>query len=112
MDTITFQVDEAIALALAVAQGWSPQVEDTSQPLEGDNYPLIPNPVTYQRYVAGIAGKFLTDHVLRAGRQRVINDFQSIFNNVEAQVTSGTFDQLILQGNIDGIRDLVKSSLS
>lgn len=111
MAEITFSVDDSVAIALAVSRGWSPTIEDTSQPLEGDTHPLIPNPVSFQQFVSGIATATITEHVLNGGRQALLIEFQSIFNNIEDRLKSGTFDPLILAGDFDGIKAAVKSTL-
>lgn len=109
---ITFEVEDSIAYALAIGSGWVPQIEDTEQELIGDNYPLVANPITAQMFVTGVVSSFLKDHVLREGRKRVVAEFDSIHASVNYKVTSGTFDALILAGNIAGIKAAILSGLS
>ena len=111
MENITIQLETSIAIALAVSQGWTPTVEDTSQPLDGDDYPQIPNPVTYQDFIAGVAPAYLTEIVKNKGRQNVIDNFKSIYDTVINDVATGKFDAMILSGDIDGIKQTVKDNL-
>jgi len=108
---LTFEIDDAVAYAIAVSQGWSPTVEDTTQELVGDNYPLIPNPVTIQMFMAQLIPSFITSTVVAAGRTKVLNDFSSIYDGLEHSVKKGDFDSMILAGNIAGIKSAVKANL-
>ena len=92
-------------------QGWKPFIEDTTQELVDDEYPKIPNPVTYQEYISVIAPAYLSEIVRTAGRQQVIDNFQSIYETVVANVRSGSFDDLILSGDVETIRQQVRDSL-
>ena len=110
---ITFEIEDAIAYALAISSGWAPMIEDTDQdPIEGsDNYPLVQNPVSAEEFVTSIVSTFLRDHVLREGRNRVITDFNSIKDSLEHKIKSGAFDDMIMRGDIDGIKSTVVQSL-
>jgi len=111
MAQITFEVEDSIAYALAVARGWSPTIDDETQDMDGDNYPQVPNPVTFQQFVSEVATETITEYVLSGGRDVLITQFKSTFNNLESQIKSGTFDQLILKGAFDQIKELVKAGL-
>jgi len=108
---LTFEIDDAVVYALAVSQGWSPTVEDTTQELVEDNHPLIPNPVTIQMFMAQAIPAFITSTVVTAGRTKVLTDFSSIYDGLEHSVKKGDFDAMILAGDIDGIKAAVKANL-
>ena len=111
MINVNVELGDALAYGLAVARGWTPTVDDTSQPLDGDNYPQIPNPVSMPAYLSGVISAYVAEYVLNQGRKNVVTEFQSIFNTVEDQVKTGAFDALILSGNVDGIKQAVLASL-
>lgn len=111
MEQITIELTTEVAIALAIAQGWQPVIEDTTQPLNGDEYPKIPNPVTYKEYIKRIAPAYLSDIVLRSGRQKIIDEFSSIYDSIDHGIKNGQFDELILAGDFDGIKSLVRSQL-
>lgn len=111
MAEITFTVEDSIAYAMAVGRGWAPTIDDESQELEGDSYPQIPNPVSFKQFVSGLATVTITEYVLNAGREALLTDFKNTFNNLENQIRNGAFDQLLLQGQVDQIKNLVKAGL-
>lgn len=108
---ITFDLPNGVAAALAVSQGWTPMIEDTSQPLEGDSYPMVPNPVSMTTFIEHMAPAYLSSIVLNNGRERVMTDFNTIYEGIEHQVKQGAFDAMILAADLDGIKAAVKSQL-
>lgn len=111
MAQITFEIEDSVAQALAVGRGWKPMVEDVTQPLQGDSYPLRVNEVTYQQYASNVAAEFMTQYVLLEGRKQVLTQFDSIHASVAHKINSGAFDPLILTGDIEAIKTSVKASL-
>lgn len=111
MSEIKFDLSEPIIIALAISRGWSPVIEDTDQPLEGDEYPKIPNPITAIDFVQQIAPEFIISHVRVAARESLLMQFKSTFLSIEDKVKSGTFDTMLLQGDVEGIFAAVRQSL-
>ena len=111
MSIITFELSDAIIGALALSRGWQPTVDDTEQEMDGDNYPQKPNPVTAVKFVEFLAPEFITEVVKQGARERLMTEFSGIFGQVEHQVKHGAFDQMLLSGNIEGIKSMVKASL-
>ena len=108
---INFELEDAIGMALAFSRGWRPTIDDETQAMVGDEFPQIPNPITPEQFIEKIIPPFVSELILNEGRNQVINNFTSIFKRVEDQVANGAFDSLILQGDIEGINNLVKGSL-
>jgi len=108
---ITIDLDDNLAMVLAISRGWTPTIEDESQPMVDDEYPHIPNPVTAENFIETIIPPFVSEYVLREGRNHVIVGFSSVFESVKSKVVNGEFDQLILSGDTETISRLVKESL-
>ena len=111
MENINLQLPTPIAVGLALETGWQETIDDTTQEPDGDNYPQIPNPQTYQEYLAIYCSQFIEDYVLKTGRERIVTEFRSHLSAIESQVNNGAFDELLKNGQFDEIKNLVKNSL-
>ncbi len=111
MNEIKIQLPQQLALALAVSRGWTPTIDDETQEMVEDNYPQIPNPVSHIQYLESYIPGFIQEYVLNEGRAQVVAQFDSIGESIKSQVSNGTFDAMILQGDIEGIKAAVKSTL-
>jgi len=108
----TFDADRTVVSMLAISLGWQPLVEDTDAELDGDNYPLVENPVTLEAFMAQAIPVFIQEQVVNAGRNRVRADFDSIHDGVTHKIKAGEFDALILSGDLDSIKAKVLESVS
>lgn len=111
MENLTIQLETPLAMAVAVSKGWTPTIDDTSVEMVDDVYPQIPNPISYIKYLEGFIPEFIKEFVLIEGRKLVNNEFNSISESVKSQVDNGTFDNMILAGDIQGIKNAVVGSL-
>ena len=111
MATITFDIPDPIAVALAFGRGWRPFVEDTSQEMDGDSYPMMPNPVTFEQHASAVAKGFMQEYVLGEARKRARDEFTSIYDAIEDRLKKGHFDALLLEGDIAGVKEMVKATL-
>jgi len=110
-EKIEITLDTSLLISVSMAKGWTPTIEDLNGELVGDEYPTIPNPVTYQMFIQELIPTFIRQFVLEEGRKRVNNDFTSISENIKFSVNKGNFDEYILKGDLDGIKSLVVNSL-
>ena len=111
MEELSINLSTPVAIALAMSQGWLPMIEDQSQEMVGDEYPKIPNPVTYQQFIEQIAPAYLENIVKTGGRSTVIDNLTSIYETVVSSVRNGNYDEKILAGDFDGIMQDVKDNL-
>ena len=112
MVTISFEVDDVVAFILAGLRSWEPTVEDTTQELVGDEYPRIPNPVSLSQVASDVIQDFLSDWVLQEGRTRVLNEIDSIKAKLDDRLEAGVFDDLIMRGDIDGVKAAMLAALA
>jgi len=111
MEEIFFKIKSDFALALAISQGWSPLVEDFSGTLEGDEYPKIENPVSYQDFLSELIPRYIENILLSQARKTLDDNLKSQFNTVRDKVSSGQFDQLLLSGEIQQILRAIAQEL-
>jgi len=97
MENLNIQMETPIAMGLAIARGWTPTVDDTTKELIGDEYPQVPNPITYQKFLEGFIPQYIQEFVLMEGREKVIAEFESMKANIFDSVKKGSFDSFILQ---------------
>lgn len=108
---IEIDLKPEVAQILAIARGWVPLIDDETQPMIDDQYPQIPNPITFEQHIQEIIPPFVEDYLIIAGRKEVISGFEGILDRIKHSINSGTFDKLILAGDQQSINDLVKQSL-
>ena len=101
----------ALFMGLAISKGWSPVIDDTSAELEGDEYPQIPNPVTYQEFLQEFIPEYISEFMVDQGRKQILANFESMKNNIFDSIKKGDFDALILAGDFEGISAAVKNNL-
>lgn len=111
MIDINIKLDIPLAMMVAMSKGWTPTIEDTSQELVEDSYPMIPNPVTFQMFLSVFIPEFIKEYVLQEGRKKLIDEFTSTSETVFHKVKTGVFDDSILLGDFEGIKTAVKSNL-
>lgn len=88
-DTI---LSEELKNKISTSLGWTPKIEDTTQPLEGDNYPLIDNPITRDMFLGQAIVAEITSSIIRRGRAYLIQGHNAEID----KITNGDFDSLIL----------------
>ena len=111
MERITFDIEDRYAKAIASAKGWKPTIDDTSKEIEGDEYPQIPNPVSYQVFLSVLIPEFIHDFVMREGQQALVAEFTSIADRIIEQVKGGYFNAEIIAGDREAIINSVKREL-
>jgi len=111
MPNLSIELPIEIIYGLAYSRGWQAEIEDTTAELDGDEYPKIPNPISAVQFVELAATQFIIDTVRKGARDQLVSDFKSTFARVEDQVKQGAFDSLLLSGDVEQIRELVKQSL-
>lgn len=97
---------------LAKKLGWEEQIEDTSQELEGDSYPLIDNPITAEQFAAEAANFLISEKLNIALRSELINTVKNLHNQVIEQINSGTFDPLIMTMDTQEVLNIIISGLN
>lgn len=111
-EKIIFEMESSLLQAVAVANGWSPMVDDTEltiEEIDGDEFPQIPNPLTYQVFLQGFIPQFIESFVREEGRKKVLGNLNSIADVAKDQVNKGAFDELILTGRSEQIKDVIKT---
>ncbi len=108
---LNIELDEAVIIGLAKSRGWTEFVDDTQAELVGDEYPQIANPVTAIQFSQQVAQEFIKQHVLSVGYKLIVGRYESIFSSIEGAIKSGSFDQLILDGDFEKINELVRQDL-
>ena len=102
--------DEQVLL-LASKLGYKAQIEDTTQGLVGDSYPLIDNPVTLEQFASATITEVLLSQVqdkIRTGIQVVITN---IFNQAQEKVARGDYDDALMTLPTEQILALIISEL-
>lgn len=110
-DNITINLKTSVGQMVAISKGWSPKIEDTTQEIVEDNYPLIPNPISYIQFLQELIPQFIEEYVLEEGRKLILNDLISISEAALSKVKTGLFDEMIMNGDFEGIKTLVKNNL-
>lgn len=77
---------------LAIALGWTPEVEDTSQEIQGDTYPIIENPISRDDFLATAIVQEIMTTIIRRGREKMI---LSINEQID-KINNGDLDHLII----------------
>lgn len=111
MSILKIELTDELTMMLAVARGWQPQIEDESQEMVDDSYPLIPNPVSKETFLENYIPQLINDYVLEQGKNKIISNFNSKFDSIKHALIKGDFDELILNGQFDQISAIVKSGL-
>ena len=78
MTELNIQLSTPIALMLASSKGWTPTLEDTTQELEGDSYPLIPNPVSHEEFLESSSNLLLSQDVTTLSKGRDADRFDDV----------------------------------
>ena len=77
---------------ISTSLGWTPEIEDTTQPIDGDSYPIIENPVTRDMFLGHAIVAEITSAIIRRGRDFLIQNHDSEID----KINNGDFDSLIL----------------
>lgn len=77
---------------ISTSLGWTPEIEDTTQPIEGDSYLLIQNPVSRDMFLGHAIVSEITSAIIRRGRDLLIQKHDSEID----KINNGDFDSLIL----------------
>lgn len=110
-DSITINLKTNVGQMVAFSKGWSPTIEDTTQEMVEDNYPLIPNPISHTQFLQELIPQFIEQYALEEGRKLILNDLISISEAALFKVKTGLFDEMIMNGDFEGIKTLVKENL-
>jgi hypothetical protein len=90
------QIDITLAQAqielLAAKMGYAAQIEDTSQPLDGDSYPLIDNPISLQQFTSVVINQTLMDMLMNRLRTEVRSSLDNEYNKVVEKLRNGEYD--------------------
>lgn len=109
---IDLEIENNLAIAIAVQRGWTPLIEDEAQPMVGDEFPTITNPESPAQFLSRTIPLFVEEYVKREGRKLIVREFQGIFDAISHQVSSGHFDDKIILGDREGIKTSVRESLN
>lgn len=85
-------LSEDLKNKIALALGWTEKIENTEGELDGDNYPIINNPVTRDVFLSNAISKEIKSTILRRGRKMLIMKSEQEIDKVNA----GNYDHLIL----------------
>lgn len=77
---------------ISISLGWTEEIEDTTAELEGDNYPLIKNPLTRDVFLSYAIYEEIKSSIIRRGREKLVNESKSLIN----KINEGLFDETIL----------------
>ena len=108
---LNIEIEDSLAYILATSRGWTPTIEDTNAELVGDSYPVMENPVSAKEFLEGYIPTFIVEFVRGEARKHIKAEFASTASVINSQVDNGDFDKLLLMGDFDAIKDLVRSNL-
>lgn len=89
---ITINLPDEQLKAIALKMGWTEKIEDTTQDMVDDTYPLIDNPVTLQSFTEEAVNAIILDRAqaqLRAGIKATINN---LHNQADEKLSRGEYD--------------------
>lgn len=93
---ITINLPQDQIQLLAMKMGYEYQIEDTTQPMVGDTYPMIDNPVTLQQFTEGMINQTLMKMILDRLRSEIRADLENQYNKVVETLTHGGYDDDIM----------------
>ena len=96
---IQIELDNTTAFILAQSKGWAATIEDTSQELDGDEFPQIANPVPIESYLASICEQFISEYVLVEIRNSTINNISSLHDKIQKAIINKRFDDSLKNGD-------------
>ena len=108
---ITLNMSNEQIQLLAEKLGYKSQVEDTSQELDGDSYPLIDNPVTLQQFAEGLVNNTLTDMVLDRLRSEASDFLTNEYNKLTENIARGDYDADIMSLPADQLLATILSDI-
>lgn len=98
MINIDFGLSETQMAALAIRWGYEMQIEDRSQELVGDNYPLINNPEGVTEWMAPRIAEFVKASVFERLRGDTLTSLDNLHAKARDAVIRGVYDETILSG--------------
>ena len=98
MEELTISINADVLIKLAMSQGWQAEIDGQ------------PNPVTYQQFTKVLIETHTSELVMSQGRQMAIAGFANLYNLAEEQINNRIYDDLIAQGDIEGIKAAVVAS--
>jgi len=104
---ITINLSQDQILLLATKLGYELQIEDTSQPLDGDSYPLIDNPVTLQQFTETTINETLMQMILDRLRADVRTYLDNEYNKVTEKLAHGRYDNSIMTLGSDALLQVI-----
>ena len=108
---IEIDIDDITAQILANSRGWTPKVEDTTQELIGDEYPLIDNPIPIESFLSGIIEHFIGEVVLNEIREKSINNIDSLHDKITDAIRSKNFDEGFKNGDSSSLLSFIGEEL-
>lgn len=85
-------LSEEVKNKISIALGWTPEVEDTEAELVGDEYPIIPNPISRDDFLSLAIVQEITSTIVRRGREVMVNQAKAQID----KINHGEFDNLIM----------------
>lgn len=98
MINIDFGLTESQMAALAIRWGYQLQIEDTTQPLEGDSHPLINNPEGVSEWMAPRVAEFVKGAVFERLRSDALVAIDNLHAKARDTIIRGQYDEIILSG--------------
>jgi len=109
---ITIHLDESQISLLAQRMGYKEQIEDTTQPLDGDTYPIIDNPLSLQQFTEEMINQTLMNMILDRLRSEARTFMDNEYNKVTEKLREGGYDQQIMTLTADQLLDVILGDIA
>lgn len=104
---LNIQLDDTMAYILASSNGWSPTIEDTSQEMIDDVYPLIANPISAQDFLEKFIPDYISGYVVKEAENKMKDEITSKYNSIVDAIQRWEFDEMLLSQNTDSLNQYI-----